>query len=118
MWRYYQAGLLNTAFGYSSYAAFVWFGANIFVAQLASHVFGMIFNYITFSRHVFRNSKPNNIRYIISYAGNYFLGLGILFMVSRIVSSPYLAGILTIIIVSFVNYFLLRYFVFKRSVHE
>ena len=41
LWRYYQMGVLNTAFGLGAYALLVWLGLNMFVAQLVSHLLGM-----------------------------------------------------------------------------
>lgn len=113
VWRYYQAGVLNTAFGYGAFALLVWLGLNMFVAQLVSHLAGMVFNYFTFSRHVFRDCPPDKIRYVLSYAGNYAMGLAGLAVVSRAISSPYLAGLVTLVVVSALNYFLLRFFVFR-----
>ena len=37
LWRYYQAGIVNTAFGYGLYAAFVAAGLNMYVAQIVAH---------------------------------------------------------------------------------
>jgi putative flippase GtrA len=113
VWRYYQAGLVNTAFGYGAYALLVWLGLNMFAAQLISHLMGMAFNYMTFSRHVFRDAPPDTLRYIVSYGGNYLLGLTSLAALSHVVHSPYLAGLCSIVVVSVINYFLLRHFVFR-----
>ncbi|MCI4590453.1 GtrA family protein [Sphingobium sp. BYY-5] len=113
IWRYYQAGLINTAFGFGTYSLLVWLGLNLFAAQLIAHVAGMGFNYITYSRHVFRDAAPARLRFILSYAGNYGLGLAMLYLCSRFIDSPYLAGFTSILIVSAINYFMLKYLVFR-----
>lgn len=112
LWRYYQAGIVNTAFGYGLFALFVALGLNMYVAQIASHLLGMAFNYFTYSRHAFHDSDVSKSRFIASYAVNYLLGLGALWAVSQAVASPYLAGLIAVAIVSLINYFILKHWVF------
>ena len=112
LWRYYQAGVVNTAFGYGLYAAFVALGLKMYVAQIVAHVLGMAFNYFTYSRHAFDDSDVSKSRFVASYTVNYLLGLGALWAVSQAVASPYLAGIIAVGIVSLVNYFILKHWVF------
>lgn len=115
IWRYYQAGLINTAFGFGAYAFLVWLGLNLFAAQLVAHLAGMGFNYLTYSRHVFRGSGPARLRFILSYASNYVVGLAMLYLCSRVIVSPYLAGFASTVIVSVINYFALKYLVFRSK---
>lgn len=115
IWRYYQAGLINTAFGFSAYSLLVWLGLNLFLAQLVAHLAGMGFNYLTYSRHVFRGAEPARLRFILSYAGNYAVGLTILYLCSWVIASPYLAGFTSTVIVSAINYFALKYLVFRSK---
>ena len=88
IWRYYQAGLLNAGFGFGAYALLVWLGLNIFVAQILSHLAGTLFNYLTYSRHVFRDAPPAKLRFGLSYMGNYLLGLAALAGTGRVFASP------------------------------
>lgn len=115
LWRYYQAGVVNTVFGLSIYMVLVWFGLNIFVAQFISHILGMAFNYVVYSRHVFRDKSPAKVKFIVSYGVNYALGVITLAGVSQVVASPYLAGLATAAIVSIINYFVLKHFVFVAA---
>lgn len=115
LWRYYQVGILNTAFGLGAYSLFVWLGMNMFVAQLFSHSLGVAFNYITYSRHVFSSSEPAKLRFVASYVGNYVVGLVTLSLVSLLVESPYLAGFIAALLVSIINYFVLSKYVFNRK---
>jgi putative flippase GtrA len=87
---------------------------NLFVAQIISHVCGAVFNYFTFSRHVFHGHKTRIDRYILSYGLNYLLGLGALIGAHRIIHSPYLDGVMALVVVSIINYFVLKIFVFSR----
>jgi len=111
--RYYQAGLINTLFGLGAYALLVWLGMGMFAAQLVAHLMGMAFNYFTYSRHTFRDAGPAKLRFIMSYAVNYAVSLGTLAAISQIIASPYLAGFVTTVIVSMINYFALKFLVFR-----
>ena len=115
LWRYYQAGAVNTAFGLGAYALLVWLGVNMYAAQAIAHVAGVAFNYLTYTRHVFRDAKPAKLRFLLSYAGNYLMGLAALAAVASVVRSPYLAGLIAAVIVSIVNYFILKHWAFGRK---
>jgi putative flippase GtrA len=113
IWRYYQAGIVNTVFGLTVYSLFVWLGVNIFLAQLVAQIIGVAFNYLTYSGHVFRAAGPAKLRFVLSYVVGYFIALGTLAIVSRVVQSPYLAGAISALVVSVLNYFILRNLVFR-----
>jgi putative flippase GtrA len=92
--RYGAVGLINTAFGYGLYAALVFAGLNLFLAQILSHCTGAVFNYAMFRRHVFTDSGGAEGRYI---------------------ASPYLAGFLALVVVAAINFFILRLLVFRKT---
>lgn len=110
--RYYQAGAVNAAFGYSLYALLVWAGLHMYAAQLIAHVLGVAFNYFTYSRHVFRDAGPVKLRFIASYVVNYAISAAFLALASLFLHSPYAAGLASIIMTSMVNYVILKRLVF------
>ena len=114
LWRYYQAGIVNTLFGYGLFVLFVTLGWNIYLSQVTSHFLGMVFNYYTYSRYAFAGHSGSKLKFAASYAFNYVLGLGALAVATRFTSSPYLAGLASVIFVSIVNYFILKRLVFRR----
>ena len=114
IWRYYQAGVVNTLFGYGAYAALVALGLNMFLAQVISHLLGMTFNYITYSRYAFRGHSASIARFIASYAVNYILSVAVLAAAAAAGLSPYLAGLAAIVVVSAINYFLLAELVYQK----
>ena len=118
LWRYYQAGIVNTAFGYGLYALFVAFGLNMYLAQIIAHLLGMTFNYFTYSRYAFHDSDVSKIRFIISYGVNYLIGLPALYTASLAIDSPYLAGLVAVGFTSIVNYFVLKKLVFSPKVQQ
>lgn len=112
IWRYYQAGVINTLFGFGLYALFVKLGCNIYVAQIIAHILGVAFNYVSYSRHVFRAAGPAKARFVASYAVNYLASVAMLALAARFIASPYIAGAVSILLVSLANYFVLKHFVF------
>lgn len=115
VWRYYQAGIVNTAFGYGLYALFVAIGLNMYLAQIVAHVLGVAFNYFTYSRHAFHDSQASKGRFVASYAVNYLLGLAALAAAAQVIASPYLAGLIAVLVVSLINFFILRLWVFRPA---
>lgn len=115
VWRYYQAGLVNTLFGYGLFAALIAAGLNMYGAQAIGHVLGVAFNWFTYSRHAFREAEGSAGRFILSYAVNYILSLITLKAISYTIPNPYAAGLLTVFIVSILNYFILAKFVFRKG---
>lgn len=112
--RYYQAGILNTAFGYGLVALLLAVGVNVYIAQFLAHTAGVAFNYFTYSRHAFR-AEGSIGRFIFSYVGNYLVGLAALATCLQFIHSPYVAGLIVVIFVSFINYFVLKSLVFSRQ---
>jgi putative flippase GtrA len=115
LWRYYQAGAVNTVFGLGAYALLVRLGVDMYVAQAIAHTSGVAFNYLTYTRHVFHDAAPAKLRFVLSYLGNYLMGLAALAAVATVVRSPYLAGLIATVLVSIVNYFVLRRWIFPRT---
>jgi len=85
----------------------------MFVAQFIATVIGVIFNYFTYSRAVFRGSRGAIGQFIVAYLGQYLISLGALAGLSRLFPNPYLAGLGALIITSLVFYLVLRRWVFR-----
>jgi len=113
LWRFYSVSVLNTLFGYSVYALLVAGGINLYLAQILSQLIGMTFNYFTYSRHVFREHDATVLRYVGAYAGNYLMNLALLALFHYLVGSPYLAGLLAVIVASLINLVVLKRLVFR-----
>lgn len=115
VWRYYQAGVINTLFGYGLYAGMVSVGIDLYVAQAVGHVLGMAFNWFTYSRHAFQDKQGSAGRFILSYGVNYVLSLGALRASTMVIDNAYIAGLITVFFVSIINYFVLARFVFTKD---
>jgi putative flippase GtrA len=112
VWRYYMVGAVNTLFGYSAYALLLLIGLHMYVAQITGHIIGVIFNYFTYSRHVFQAAPASRLRFVLSYLLNYLVGLTSLALAATIIASPYLAGLLAMLVSSIINFMVLRRHVF------
>lgn len=115
LFRYYQAGIVNTLFGFGSYALLVWLGLNLYLAQIIAQILGMTFNYFTYSHHVFRDTRASKPRFIMAYGVNYLVNLAFLAFFDLFIRSPYLAGFLATVCASLLNYFALKHVVFVRE---
>lgn len=112
--RFYQAALVNTAFGFGIYALLVWLGVNLYLAQIAAQVLGVTFNYFTYSRHVFRDRRGGRLPFIGAYLTNYLVNLGLLAVFDRVTTNDYLAGAAATLCASLVNYLALKHVVFRK----
>ncbi len=66
--RFVVVGLLNTAFGYSVYALLLWLGMSAQPALVIAFSIGVLWNYMTTARLVFRVSDNRRLpAYIVSY---------------------------------------------------
>ena len=63
--RFFVVGAVNTFFSYLVYAALILIGAHYTLATLISTVLGVIFNFFTTGRIVFRSM--DNKRFVMSY---------------------------------------------------
>jgi putative flippase GtrA len=115
LFRFYQAALVNTAFGYGLYALLLWLGLGRYPAQAIAHGSGTAFNYLTYSRHVFQGQRASPWRFVAVYAANYGVNLALLAAVSLWVHSPYAAGLLASLTASLINYVALKVLVFGRA---
>lgn len=113
--RYYQAAIINTVFGISLYSLLIFAGLQMFIAQAVSHIIGSIFNYFTYSRHAFASSSPSKFRFMISYIFNYLMSLTALAGINHVLKNPYTSGIFAAFVVSLVNFFILKKFVFAKQ---
>jgi hypothetical protein len=72
-----------------------------------------VFNYFTYSRHVFRDRRRSPAAFVAAYVFNYLMGLGLLALAHMVVRNPYGAGFLCLLVGTALNYFVLRRFVFR-----
>ena len=115
LFRFYQAALVNTAFGFGVYAGLLGLGVNLFAAQIVAQILGMTLNYFTYSRHVFNDRRAGKLQFVASYGMNYLVNLALLAGLNLILFSPYVWGLVATLGASLINYFVLKKLIFVRA---
>ncbi len=114
--RFILVGGLNTAFSYSVYSLFLFFGANYAIANLLALSIGIFFSFHTHGQFVFKNTKKDLLyRYIFSWMVIYISNI---FMIKKLIEvglNSYVAGALTIVPIGFLSYFLQKFLVFRDA---
>lgn len=110
-----MVGCMNTVFGYSMYALFIFLGLNYQTAMLCSMCIGVLFNFQTTGKLVF--SKDNNkafFKFVAVYAFMYFFNISFIRFVKLFTSNLYLAGFITIIPAAALTFTLNKFMVFRK----
>ncbi len=114
--RYLLVGILNTSFGYSLYAIFIFIGLHYSIAVLLSTVIGVIFNFKTIGILVFK-SKNNAliVKFILVYVFTYCLNVVFLRILKELNFDMYVAGILLLVPIALISFLLHNSFVFREK---
>jgi putative flippase GtrA len=118
MLRFVGVGLLNTAFGYSVYAFLVFAGIPYLIALSIATVAGVIFNYFSFGRMVFRapGGSVVFVKFIAAYAVLYLANAALLrVLTTSFHFGPYLGQIICIPLSVLASWLLMNYWVYKRN---
>jgi putative flippase GtrA len=117
--RFLAVGAVNTAVGYGLFAAFVAIGLHYSVAVFLSTVLGILFNFQTIGRLVFRAHDPSRIlRFFAVYGVTYVLNVAGLRALKEAGVGAYAGGALLLAPMAVVSFLLQRAFVFRREVTD
>lgn len=107
-------GAMNTLFGYSCFAFFIFLGFHYAIASCLAYCFGIIFNFHTLGKIVFKNF---NLKLIFKFVGVYIflycLNVTIIKSLQVFSSNYYLTGFLAVMPVAMVAFLLNKYVVFR-----
>ncbi|MBP5497594.1 MAG: GtrA family protein [Bacteroidales bacterium] len=120
--RFVLVAILNTAFGWCVYAGLLWV-INLFhipnpyvLASLLGYIIGILFNFTTYSKIVFKNDKKRLLfRFIMVYVVCWLCNSFGIWLLEKWHINNYLAGAITAIPVGFLGYVLNSIFVFKKK---
>mgnify|MGYP006102091803 FL=1 len=113
--KFIAVGMVNTIFGVIAYLFFLKILNNYFFAITLSTFIGVLFNYFTYSKGVFKTSSKNSfIRFILNYACMYVLCLVLIYFFSTKGLEADVAGAISIIIISAINFFTLKVIVYAK----
>ena len=110
-------GILNTVFGYSIYAALLFFGATYLVALFIANAVGVIFNYYSVGRIVFQERGGWIIfgKFVATYAATYIANAIVLHILTiHLALNPYQGQLICLPLSISLNWTLLTFWAFKR----
>ncbi|WP_010494530.1 GtrA family protein [Paenibacillus elgii] len=112
--RFLFVGGLNTAFGYSIFALFIFVGLHYSLASLFSTIIGILFNFKSTGILVF-NSKKNSLiyKFIAVYGIVYLINVSLLKILSLFITNVYFSGAIILLPLAVLSYILNKKFVFK-----
>lgn len=114
--KFLIVGGLNTLFGYSLFAFFLYLNFHYTVAVLFATVVGVIFNFFTIGKFVFANNKKQLIfRFIGVYVVVYLFNISGLWFFEHIKFDLYIGGALLVLPLALMSFFLNKYFVFTSK---
>jgi len=113
--RFLATGALNTVFGFGLYALLLWVGFIPHAAQLLGRIGGVIFNYFSYGRFAFGDLSLNKRRFLTNYLGNYLFAVALLWILLQFTSNGYLAGAATMVVTTFLNFLVMRFYVAQNE---
>ena len=116
LFSFLLVGILNTIFGYSLFALFIYLGLYYPLAVLFSTILGVLFNFKTIGKLVFDSSDNGLIfRFILVYVITYLLNIFFLWLFKWLgFENMYINGFVLLIPLAAVSFLLNKFFVFRR----
>ena len=116
LYKYLIVGGVNTVFGYSVYAIFIFFGFHYSLAVLMAVIISVLFNFQSYGRLVFKNHSWYFLsKYITVYIIIYFVNLILLLIFDLLVSNLYISGLMCTPFMAYLGYLLNKRYVWKTS---
>jgi putative flippase GtrA len=117
--RFLVVGALNTFFGYSLFAFFIYCGFSYMTAAFLGTCLGILFNFRTISLLVFNHTDKSLFwRFLLVYVGTYFFGITIIKIGTYFLQNIYIIGAIGTPITAITAYLLNKHLVFHRTCHE
>ena len=115
--KFLFVGSFNTLVGYLVYSFFIFIGIHYSISALFSTIFGIIFNFFTTSKLVFKNSKLSLFfKFFAVYVFCWYIAvIFIHFYKIFIGNNEYLAGFIILFPNAIISYTLMKYYVFKSN---
>ncbi len=116
--RFLGVGLINTVFGYAIYALLILFNMPYLGALLMATIVGVIFNYFSIGRLVFKSKSGAHTfaKFIAAYGVVYCINATTLkLLINNLQINPYIGQALCIPLSVLISWFLMNYWVFKND---
>ena len=114
--RYILVGALNTAFGYGVFGLMTFMGIHYSLAILFATIVGVIFNFITYGRLVFKRSGWKIIwRFIGVYGALYMINIAIVYIFLPVLLNVYVANGLATGFIAVLGFHLNKRYVYEKN---
>ena len=115
--KFVLVGILNTIFGYSCFAFFIYRGFSDITAPFFANLLSILFNFKTYGYLVFKNPDNHLIfKFSAVYSIVYVLNVcGLLILANAGVKNRYLSGLILLIPLALLAYYLNGKYVFKQK---
>lgn len=114
--RFLVVGGINTLFGYTIYSIFILLQIHYAIASLSAMICGVIFNFFTTGRIVFRNRNTSLIfRFFLVYGITYLVNLLVLNRFDAAGFNMLAAGAITVFPAAILSYLLNKKLVFLKN---
>jgi putative flippase GtrA len=116
--RFLSVGMLNTIFGYAVYAILLFVNVPYLIALFIATVAGVIFNYFSFGRLVFRGLGGRVVfgKFIITYVIVYISNAVLLDLLTKnLIFSPYVGQVICIPLSVLLSWILMNKWVYKKD---
>lgn len=115
-WRFVLAGVFNTLVSYGGYALGLLLGLGLPLASALGLLMGMAVGFVSQGRFTFRSRVRGALpRYLLSCATMYALHMGVVLGLQRVGVDPYRGGLVAVVLIALLSYFVLRDLVFRAD---
>ena len=115
-YKYLLIGGVNTVFGYCVFAFLLFFGIHYSLAVLVATILGVLFNFQTYGRFVFKNHSWSLLgRFVFVYTTIYLVNITLLLVFDLFVSNLYISGAMTTPVIAYLGYILNKRYVWIKS---
>ena len=115
-YKYLLIGGVNTVFGYCVFAFLLFFGIHYSLAVLVATILGILFNFQTYGRFVFKNHSWSLLgRFVFVYTTIYLFNITLLLVFDLLVSNLYISGAMATPIIAYLGYILNKRYVWVKS---
>ncbi|WP_416385437.1 GtrA family protein [Sulfurimonas sp.] len=112
-------GIMNTIFYYSIYVLFLYIGLEYSISVLLATILGVLFNFKTFGKYVFKDDDNKLIfRFISVYIVLYIVNITIINIFNYYIQNYYISGFLAIFPTVTLSFILNKKIVFTRSLND
>ncbi|OQA53029.1 MAG: GtrA-like protein [candidate division WS2 bacterium ADurb.Bin280] len=107
---------INTVFGYLLFALLIYLNLNLYLAIALAMIGGIIFNFNTYGRLVFKSFGWHKIfSFALVYGLTYLVNIVMIQILKNVISSIYFVQLILVVPIGLMVYFLNKRFVFKGA---